>query len=972
MTKILQITDGTTTIDLLDETVSGIKLLDWAPLFAQWKGGGVFQSSPISDGRRLRYRVYDTVPETMPISVVGATQDAVISNLQALIDLLEDAVSYWLDDWNSTPVYLVARADNETNTRYAIIHKYEFGSLPYPYAGAFVAGGVGDAENYASAFSDITMVLERGHWLANIPGSDEATQTDTEQAFTLSLDWEIVQATGGVESTLDAANGYLFAGRNGDIYRSVDGGDNWASNTVLPAGIVNALIQLANGDILSVDGVNVRASVDNGGSWANRGVAAATLYSFAQHGTTGRIFGGASGAIYHSDNNGATWVLTVSGLTAGAFWFAAYQDNRIIVCGQSLYYSDNNGLDWTKANATNTANVQDGIILDNGTIVLVSETLATSVWVSTDNATSWGVKGAGVTKVSLIDLAAIAQDQETSIVYVLGRENGTIKTQIGWSANRASYFFVHSTEVVAGKPRAMLATSANRVFAFDPTNIYEVQKETFTLGQEDTTGDQSFISNYAHEVNITHLKIDDGGAFTDLWPMTPPTTLFPAVPALNDALYIGIMNEMVNRAAPCNAVFDLSTAMSATIGYGITFEYYNGAWGTLTIQDNTNLYGDAVSAFSKTGVGSVHWIIPTDIALVTIDGVSAYWVRARVSTLSGTMTPPIQQNREVYIETGPYIDVPETISGGIEAPARLKIRNQSDGSTNPVLHSNRIIAGLRQTSRGSLFRAYLNLTPVAQGNVGIVSEIGPDGTFQDGVEFPAGRRLLVEAVQTTLTNIVTLTLDEAIAPDYYGTYHVFVRGTHTVGTRVDLILRIRYQSGSGGVISTSKETGFKTSSAFELLDFGTMTFSAKNNQGDESIIAIQAKNVNGPSPTVDARLYDIILIPVDEWAIDAVDNSGGGGSDIGNINGVGRYLEVDSTSQLESISAIVKDTNNKITSIYTPVANGQAILRTSTSQRIWFLSARIGGSSEWISEPWVAHSIQLFRNEQFLGMRGAN
>ena len=63
---ILKITDGATTIDLLNKD-SGFLLSEWTPAIADFKDGGIFQNSPLATGRRLvAYRYVNTI-ETMQL-----------------------------------------------------------------------------------------------------------------------------------------------------------------------------------------------------------------------------------------------------------------------------------------------------------------------------------------------------------------------------------------------------------------------------------------------------------------------------------------------------------------------------------------------------------------------------------------------------------------------------------------------------------------------------------------------------------------------------------------------------------------------------------------------------------------------------------------------------------------------------------------------------------------------------------------
>jgi hypothetical protein len=93
------------------------------------------------------------------------------------------------------------------------------------------------------------------------------------------------------------------------------------------------------------------------------------------------------------------------------------------------------------------------------------------------------------------------------------------------------------------------------------------------------------------------------------------------VPVAADAFYVGDVNQL-----PESVTFDLSTVMTAST---VTAEYYNGSWTALSgVSDGT-------SGFQTSGKNIVTYTYPTDAVAVSIDGVSAFWVRFR---LSGTLT----------------------------------------------------------------------------------------------------------------------------------------------------------------------------------------------------------------------------------------------------------------------------------------------------------------------------------------------
>ena len=77
MTARLVITDGTTTVNLLNR-ISGYVLSAWRPVVAGYKRGGVHQQSPITDGRRLVSKYFDNAIETFILKALDASQDELI------------------------------------------------------------------------------------------------------------------------------------------------------------------------------------------------------------------------------------------------------------------------------------------------------------------------------------------------------------------------------------------------------------------------------------------------------------------------------------------------------------------------------------------------------------------------------------------------------------------------------------------------------------------------------------------------------------------------------------------------------------------------------------------------------------------------------------------------------------------------------------------------------------------------------
>jgi len=123
----------------------------------------------------------------------------------------------------------------------------------------------------------------------------------------------------------------------------------------------------------------------------------------------------------------------------------------------------------------------------------------------------------------------------------------------------------------------------------------------------------------------TYCREDDGAVFTDadaafLSATVNDVEILPAVPAQNDALYIGIDDILFNKVR--NMVAGTDGVVTTN---DLKYEYYNGAtWEDLTIvHDTTN-------GLTDLSVGTeIMWEIPTDWGEVAINTVTCFWIRIR-------------------------------------------------------------------------------------------------------------------------------------------------------------------------------------------------------------------------------------------------------------------------------------------------------------------------------------------------------
>lgn len=126
---------------------------------------------------------------------------------------------------------------------------------------------------------------------------------------------------------------------------------------------------------------------------------------------------------------------------------------------------------------------------------------------------------------------------------------------------------------------------------------------------------------------------DDDGADTDFTNAaresagSDDVTLLPAVPAANDAFYYGGIAKFAEL------LINITTAGDTFV---LAWEYWNGAWVSLTVVDGTN-------AYSALGWNTVTFTAPSDWVTTSFNGQGPYfYVRARVTTGGGTQ--PFAEN----------------------------------------------------------------------------------------------------------------------------------------------------------------------------------------------------------------------------------------------------------------------------------------------------------------------------------------
>jgi hypothetical protein len=489
--------------------------------------------------------------------------------------------------------------------------------------------------------------------------------------------------------------------------------------------------------------------------------------------------------------------------------------------------------------------------------------------------------------------------------------------------------------------------------------------------------DEVYIANKHNRAQLTHIFVDDALVFSaNLLGSDTPYDLLPTVPVANDRVYFGSAIAFDDSGPFCSLVFDIQTAIT-----GVTdadWEYWTGAgWSVLTVQDNTNADGVGTGVpFDTVGVNSVHWEPPSNWVSGTVNLITAYWVRVNINVAAGA-TAPVQQNRDVYTKLWPYGDVDsDQIGGDVEAFARIVARNQSDthtGASGLDAWANRVVIGARSLSRGEDFDAYINLAD-EQNQTGISLSARSWGAFASNVQAPTGRHLAITNASSPADWICIIgiisnpTTGLDTTRQYNGTFHMFMRGKQTSGSAGDIELWITAGYFANDVTHTTERRAFETTNDWQLLDFGRITFNTVvgSHLAGDIFFWIWVEG----DGAVDAELYDLILMPVDEYAGDYVGTNTIDGriGDRGVANPVN--LDVDNVLYPKRFISIVENTAYMITTYQS--IGPPSVLQANTNQRIWFLTSRYPSTANdnQRSEQFVSETVQMWAINRYLSQRG--
>ena len=429
-----------------------------------------------------------------------------------------------------------------------------------------------------------------------------------------------------------------------------------------------------------------------------------------------------------------------------------------------------------------------------------------------------------------------------------------------------------------------------------------------------------------------------------------------------------------------SAVYDLYSAMDDVNG---KWQYYrDGSWRDFTVGGQAGeICGDQL-AFGKLGVGSIAFHIYSDWDEVQVaDGTynkTGFWIRYLVTSVGASPVSPYQWHRDIYTVSVPYIDIDaDRVPGDMPALARLVI----DAAACDNRTYDTIAMGLRSLSRGTDFTAYLNASDVPMSGFsakfGIDTSSYNDQHLQDSIFAPTGRLLDLTGLHPVSHSNTDFFPVGAwhCSSSYIGTYHAFVRCNFPSAAVGTIKLRLKAELGDGYNVFYSDIGSILLWAQICTIDLGQLSIlpaSYSIGYGYEEIdVKLEVASTDDDAFT-NAVVYDVILIPADEW-------SGNFGVPVstGAYDGLtySKSLDVDGVTTPRQYKAIQTriDVSGKApiryaTAEWTRIASSEPVFQANADQRLWFTMYHVGNDNTPYFESCGA--IRAERSARYLLMRG--
>lgn len=465
------------------------------------------------------------------------------------------------------------------------------------------------------------------------------------------------------------------------------------------------------------------------------------------------------------------------------------------------------------------------------------------------------------------------------------------------------------------------------------------------------------IANKHNRAAITHVFRYDASAGTysaNLVGAATPFGLLPNPLGANDAIYFGCATSLADSGPFLSVVFDLIRGS----GYTWIWQYWDstGAWREPMMRT------DGTNGLTNNGVRAYCFIpYPDSRAWVTttINGVTGYWLRLVVTSMSASPVIPQQQNRAIYTATTPYVDIAaDDLPGEIPTLLRALLYHHSN------FDIRRLFMGARSLSRGVDFSAYWNFADEQQPS-GVTCAPQYPAYFDNCDDSPTGRVIIyAPGSPQPLSPVAKFRISSAVSDQYAGRYRVFIRwcemyiSSATPTVSIQAVTSVAGYNNWASAVRRLSYVGAESTPA--LTEMGFVTIPPHT---DPFYIYVYA---GAAISTSTAKFFDLILLPVDEYSVQI--NCPGNNSTL-----VTTYHDIDSiNTPKDQLSTILRNNaDDSIHSIFIPIGQQPLQLYPKQATRLW-----------WLTQNWVrsddnptAHASNLMfarfeRQARYYSLRG--
>lgn len=648
---ILKITDGTTEVNILN-VMAGYHVVDWRPGIAGFKGDsllGYAPDNPLSEGSKPVMTQWASVTESISVNVMDWSQDQLAQNLRNLRQLLRQSSEFWTKPHRDRGdlVYIIAKSVDETNPRYAVIYSASLSPDPSPFQQPLLQ------RDGTAVSGETDLQIVRGHWMDSIPGEHNCIQlqnVSTPSDYTTDLlnDPYFSQVLTNLWP-LDTVYGTQdrVDANCNGTYNGGVGGDK-----VFYDGIASDF-DLTSGESVNID-TTCFASI-----WEN-GVGDVGLIESGGFGIWVSI---PTSVWSDGDTHYVLYVTTAS--PAHIFYIAINGSTGDIDVVRTNTPPDSNQINFDAVNSD-----------------LVDTTR--EYWFHI--AVMWSEENNFMRL--YIDGNFAAQNSAPPLYSVSGFLDEAF---IGNNAT-------------AGTITALDGHVTKAMFFNEPLSQEKLSEVVgFQRFDLEATCDPVPVNRFYKRAGIDYIyRYDDSlTLYTDLSGQSLPFSLLPASYGTNDAVYFGI-DPGRGPGNIDNLMFNLVGGQ----GYNATWEYWNGSsWATLS------QLGDRTNDLKSDGVNPVSWNPSSNLATTTVNSVTAYWYRMRVTSQEASVTynEPQQQEQAIYTAQNPYVDISgEGIGGDIDGLIRMSLLHAGFGDVSQTTGVRRVILASRERDRGENFSAQLH------------------------------------------------------------------------------------------------------------------------------------------------------------------------------------------------------------------------------------------------------------------------